>query len=367
MFIAISIGILYEQESLWTNGIKQNAFFLAKALRYCSDVEAVVVFNTTGIRSPTYSFENIYGFSDIKDQADVVIELGGQISAEQTSYLKGRSCRLVSYCCGFEYIHVMESIIFGRELFGENIYINPRYDAIWMIPQVEANSRPYFETLRKIKGNVAPFVWDPIFLEDSSANLPNKGLWIPSGKSNRISILEPNIDVVKFCLYPVLIAEIAYRQEPDAIELVQVTNTNHLANKSKEFTALMLQLEIVKNHKAVFLGRQQTPIFLAENTDIVVSHQWENPLNYIYLEVAWQGYPLIHNAYLCSDLGYYYENNNLESGAKLLLEAIYVHPDQYQSYLSDQRQKIQRFVPGNRQVTLEYERLLHELISAPLR
>lgn len=338
-----------------------------QALRYCSDVEVVAVFNTTGILSPTYSFEKIYDFEGIKDQADIVIELGGQIGAEQTSYLKNRNCRLVSYCCGFEYIHVMESIIFGRELFGENFYINPRYDAIWMIPQVESNSRPYFEILRKIKGSVVPFVWDPFFIEESVMDLPNKGQWAHRDAPQRISILEPNIDVVKFCLYPTLIAELAYRQDPDSIELLQVTNTDHLANKSKEFTALMLKLEIVKNNKAVFLGRQKTPTFLSENTDIVVSHQWENPLNYIYLEVAWQGYPLIHNAHLCSDLGYYYENNNLEDGAKKLLYAIKNHHINYQLYINDQRSNIKRFIPGNKTITLEYERLLQELISTPLR
>lgn len=367
MFIAISIGILNEQESLWTNGIKQNAFFLAKALRYCSFVEDVVVFNTTSIRSPTYSFEEILGFGDIKDRAEVVIELGGQISAEQTEYLKNRTCRLVSYCCGFEYIHVMESIIFGRELFGDNLFINPRYDAIWMIPQVESNSRPYFEVFRKIKGYVAPFVWDPFFLEEASSKLPNKGLWTPPGKPARISILEPNIDIVKFCLYPILIAELAFRQDPEAIELLQVTNTEQLANHSKEFTSLMLQLDIVKNSKAVFTGRQKTPVFLAENTDVVVSHQWENPLNYIYLEVAWQGYPLVHNAHLCADLGYYYENNNLEIGAKQLLDAIHNHPNHYQAYIDKQRYIIQSYLPGNPEMTMDYERLLQQLKSAPLR
>lgn len=367
MFIAISIGILHEQESLWTNGIKQNAFFLAMALRHCASVETVAVFNTTPIRNANHLIQEICDFTDIKDRADVVIELGGQISSEQTEYLKNRSCRLVSYCCGFEYIHAMESIIFGRELFGENLYINPRYDAIWMIPQVEPNSRPYLEILRNLKGDIAPFVWDPIFLENSSNNLPNHGLWSPPKKPYRISILEPNIDVVKFCLYPILITELAFRKNTEAIAILQVTNTDHLANHSKEFTSLMWQLDIVKDHKAVFLGRQETPVFLSENTDVVVSHQWENPLNYIYLEITWQGYPLIHNAHMCSDLGYYYEKNDLENGSSELLKAINTHPNHYQSYITDQRNKIQRFIPGNKALTSEYERLLQKLTLSPLR
>lgn len=70
-----------------------------------------------------------------------------------------------------------------------------------------------------------------------------------------------------------------------------------MARENKDFIALMNQLDIVRDHKAVFLGRYETPMFLAENTDIVVSHQLENPLNYLYLEVCWQGYALVHNAH----------------------------------------------------------------------
>ena len=72
--------------------------------------------------------------------------------------------------------------------------------------------------------------------------------------------------------------------------------------------------------KAVFLGRHDTPAFLAENTDAVISHQLENPLNYFYLEVCWQGYPLVHNAHLVPELGYYYAGNDVQAGAARLRE-----------------------------------------------
>ncbi len=367
MFIAITIGILDEHESLWSNGIKQNAFSLAKALIFCPSVETAVVFNTTAVVRSTQLLDDIYTFDDIKDRADVVIELGGQLDAEQTTYLKNRSCRLVSYCCGSEYIHVMESILFGRDLFGDHLYVNQRYDALWMIPQVESTSRAYFETLRKIKGTVVPFVWDPTFLESACVDLPNHGLWSPTDMPHRITIFEPNIDIVKFCLYPLFIVELAFRQSPDAIKVVQVTNTHHLANRSKEFNALMYQLDIVKNQRAVFLGRHDTPEFLSENTDIVVSHQWENPLNYIYLEVSWQGYPLIHNADMCADIGYYYDKNDLDTGASLLLAAMHEHKDHYETYRTRQRQNIHRFLPGAPRMTATYERLLQQLLAAPIR
>ncbi len=80
--IGITIGLHHEAETLWNNGIKQNAVFLAKALKNCPNVQSVVLVNTTHIpitdqlpwdlnRWPTRTFQ------DAKDEIDVLIELGG--------------------------------------------------------------------------------------------------------------------------------------------------------------------------------------------------------------------------------------------------------------------------------------------------
>jgi len=119
--IGITIGLHHVAETLWNNGIKQNAAFLAEALRHCPQVASVVLVNTTQVpvtpalpwdlnRYPTLSFDAA------KDAVDVLIELGGQIDGAQTDYLKRRGVRLVSYCCGFEYIHAMESVLFRKRM-----------------------------------------------------------------------------------------------------------------------------------------------------------------------------------------------------------------------------------------------------------
>lgn len=371
--IGITIGLKQEDETLWNNGIKQNAVFLADALRNCSNVANVFLVNTTAIqiteqlpwnleRWPTVSFDAA------KDKLDVLIELGGQIDEDQTSYLKQRGTRLVSYCCGFEYIHAMESILFNRPMWGYNLFVNQRYDAIWMIPQVANNSQSYFEVLRRHSAETVPFVWSPIFLEQRSQDLPHRGIYRQRANSpRRLVVMEPNLNLVKFCLYPILIAELAYRQAPDSIEILRVTNAEHIATQSPEFIALMNQLDIVRQHKAVFLGRYDTPTFLAEQTDIVISHQLENPLNYFYLEVCWQGFPLIHNAHLCSDLGYYYPDNRADLGADRVLKAIREHDADADSYRATQRQKIGRYLPDDETLVRTYSQLLADLLARPLR
>jgi hypothetical protein len=370
--IGITIGLHQENESLWNNGIKQNAVYLAEALKHCPSVTSVHLVNTTAIaitaalpwdqaRWPTVAFEQA------KDNLDVLIELGGQVSADQTAYLKTQGCRLISYCCGFEYVHVMQSILFNRPLWGYDLFVNQRYDAIWMVPQVATNSQSYFETLRRRPAQVAPFVWDPIFVDQRSQGFENHGEYRPrAAGAKRLTVMEPNNDIVKFCMYPAFIAEEAYRQRPQDIEILQVTNAERLARESKEFIAVMNQLDIVRQHKAVFLGRYDTPQFLSEMTDVVISHQIENALNYFYFDVCWQGYPLVHNAYMCSDLGYYYEGNSVQNGCRQLLEVLSAHDQGWQEYLARQRQLLGRYLPGCPEVTAEYERLLTALLEQPI-
>ncbi len=368
--VGITIGLQHPNETLWNNGIKQNAVFLAEALKYCPNVASVRLVNTTAValgdalpwdlaRWPTVDWEAA------KDSVDVLIELGGQISAAQTAHLHQRGARLVSYCCGSEYVQAMESMLFDRPQWGSSLFINLHYDDIWMIPQVAELSHGYFSTLRRRSAQVVPFVWDPVLLEQRCAAMADAGCYQPHAGARRLSVMEPNINVLKFCLYPALIAEQAYRQQPERIALLQVTNAERLASKNPEFISLMNQLDIVREHKAVFLGRHDTPQFLAENTDVVLSHQWGNPLNYFYLEVCWQGYPLVHNAALCADLGYYYAGHDLAAGAAQLLAALDGHDAQALDYRAQQRARLARFRPGAAAITQTYSALLDGLFAQP--
>ena len=47
----------------------------------------------------------------------------------------------------------------------------------------------------------------------------------PSNNPKRISVFEPNINVYKFLMYPMLIAEDAYRIDPESFGVIRATNT----------------------------------------------------------------------------------------------------------------------------------------------
>jgi hypothetical protein len=366
--IGITLGLHREDESLWVNGIKQNALFLAMAFQNSPHAHDVVLVNTTAVaitsalawdltRFPTRPF------AEAKDDLDILIELGGQISPEQTDYLKARGTRIVSYCCGPEYVQNIEAMIFRRRLW-DTIFCNQRYDALWVIPQVAETSQGFFETLRRREARVVPFVWHPMAIEARASGLAHGGEYRPTGAPKRLTVIEPNIDVLKFCLYPTLIAERAFREAPESIGFLHVLNATPLATEVPEFIGLMTLLDIVKAGKASFIGNLQTPQVLAELTDIVISHQWGLPLNYLYLEVCWQGYALVHNAHLCREIGYFYPDNDIEGGAQALRVAIETHDLAWEDYRDRQRGLIGRFLATNDDLIAAYDRLLFDLMGA---
>lgn len=367
--IGITLGLRESAESLWLNGIKQNALYLAKLFLNSKHRHSVRLLNTTSValgddlpwdrkRFPTMSYAE--GWRGL----DVLIELGGQIDWNQTAELKGQGTKIVSYCCGPEYVQNIEAMIFKRRLY-ETIYVNREYDCIWAIPQVWDLSRGFFETLRRCPVREVPFVWDPMAIEAATKDLPHKGEYRPSRDRKRISILEPNIDVMKFCLYPIFIAERAFRRCPDLIEFMYVANSDRFVHDNAEFAALMQYCDMIHAGKACFIGRVTTPTFLAEHTDVVVSHQWGLPLNYIYLECCWQGYPLVHNADIVKDLGYYYHAHDLAEGSDRLVEVLTRHDESWQDYLTRQRARISRYLADDPNLVGQYDDLLFELVASP--
>lgn len=365
--IGITIGLNSPSESLWTNGIKQNALFLAKLFLNSPLKHNVKLLNTTSVPITTalpwdlavYRTEQFdEGCADL----DVLIELGGQISAAQTHRVKCLGTKVVSYCCGPEYVQNIEAMIFNRPLW-DNIFINTEYDEMWVIPQIVDTSMHFLKTFRKCPARPVPFVWDPMALEALTEGLPDHGEYRPGAEAKRLTIIEPNIDVLKFCLIPILAVEAAWRNDPNGIGFLHVANSDHLVHQNREFAGLMRHLDLVKAGKASFIGRVVTPTFLSDFTDIVVSHQWGLPLNYFYFECCWQGYPLVHNAEIIEGLGYYYRGNDIDRAGVLVNEAAQFHDEIWEDYRDLQRERIQPYLASNPLLAAEYDELLFNLVS----
>jgi hypothetical protein len=133
--------------------------------------------------------------------------------------------------------------------------------------------------------------------------------------------------------------------------------------ENHEFTGHLKYLDIVKEKKIFMESRYNTPYFLAEHTDIVLSHQWGNPLNYAYLDALHFGYPLVHNADMIKDMGYYYNDFNILSGAEQLIKALSEHDLHHEEYKRRSAFALNRYRATNKSLSDLYDKLIDELFE----
>ena len=372
MKIGITISF-HETYSIWSNGIQLNALMLAETLKQCKDTE-VCFLNIAKCPEEKYQWDTeefpTYYLYDKFLEMDLLIFLGGRIQKEYSDHFKKDSNKkIIYYKCGNEFVVNMEKNIFGPDWQEgdriENIY---GCDDIWYVPQQEESNRHYFECLYRTPAKPVPFVYNPRWIKkecDKKEKLYKQSMFYSNtGASKRISIMEPNMNIVKYSLYPLMIAETYYRTFPENISTVNLVSGGRIGKKSN-FLAMANTFDVKKDKKLFIEGRQITSSFLGNYSDILICHQILNPLNYIYLDAAYMEYPLIHNAELVSDLGYYYEKNNVKQGAKLLEEVIENHDkaENLKEYSIKNKKVLKRFNNLSKDMISQYERLLSNVMN----
>jgi hypothetical protein len=174
---------------------------------------------------------------------------------------------------------------------------------------------------------------------------------------------------MKWFLPSFVLCERAYQLSPHLVD--RIYNTNAFREKigdtlnAKKIENTVRYTDLFLDKRVFFEKRFITFEFMKTHADVAVFHQWGNPLNYIYLEMAWLGYPFVHNAHLCADLGYYYEGYNLEQGAEVLLGAIMKHDSVAREYLRINRERVDRYLPTNATLQQKYKKMFDDLFYQP--
>jgi hypothetical protein len=102
---------------------------------------------------------------------------------------------------------------------------------------------------------------------------------------------------------------------------------------------------------------------MTQYLDILICHQILNPLNYLYLDVAFMGYPVLHNAPMCKDIGYYYEGSDTVDGAKMLDWILENHDNNLKEYEERNKKALFRYFADNRTLIETYDMLIHNLFN----
>ena len=222
--IGITIGLKSNTESSWTNGIKLNILILLKLLKKSQKNYEVCLLNTMKVDftdKPDYLKNiDIHYIDDKYKEIDLMIVMGSQVSIKILQDFKSmENKKIVSYKCGNNYILAMEDILFKENPPGLSQY-ETEFDEVWYIPQQHETNQGYYHTLYRANSLIVPFLWHQEYLLSALVDVERghkagkfaKGYaYNPNKEKKMLGVMEPNLNGVKFCLLPIMIAEESYR------------------------------------------------------------------------------------------------------------------------------------------------------------
>jgi len=368
--IGITFNVPDTPAGVFNSGIGQNVIFLRDVLVYIGYDVYLVVDNQRGKYVPTlYSFDSTYKYTEhnqiLTEGFDIVIQMGYILSKSDIDALRAKGVKLVAYKCGNDYFLDLEATLFGVNGNGGKYDLNyPAFDEVWSIPQMANTNLHYWKTLYRTNCIEVPFIWSPTMLEQYIKTNPEKTFTYKShGRAKKCAIFEPNLNTFKWFFPALLVCENACRIKADSIGHVYITNVDSNPIDGRKFNIdylnkIVKSLDLYKTQKISIEKRHQSLLFMANNADIAVSFQSENPLNYLYLDLAWMGWPIVHNAHLCKDVGYYYEDYNYEMGGSILADVIQHHDAHADEYMARNRAVIDRYLPTNKELQARYKELI---------
>lgn len=375
----INIGITIKlsdpkNDSLFSNGIRQNVILLQEMYEKCKNVNKSYIINTSDIDSELYKGTAWEKYSPFiidseqgKEMCDMVVVSHGNMSLKKYEEYKRLGKKIVLQVLGSELGNFNETVLFKSE--PSNIYKkNPFITTVWTSPHFYDRDRFFFEARYECPVYEAPYIWDPRFIEEHVKILekPDKPiLYTPKSEKKRISVLEPNINMVKTCTIPIVISELFYKKNPAFVEKISIFGGKKLSDK-KDMVDFVAPLSSYVDKKLFFEARYPVVWTLSTHTDILLTHQNECELNYVYLDAAWLGYPVVHNSPMMKDLGWYYPENNAAIAMEHLFYIIrnfdnIEYPDS--KYLNRSRKFAYRYMINNPDNISRYEALIDRALK----
>lgn len=334
--------------SLFVNGLNQNVIFLAEMLKSMDyNVSICVNHDVEECQDPPLDIL-IMEEREIKEyDFDYIIQISWIINKDIISYLKKKNPRLKN-------IHLH----YGNRLFTDLGFLennkmlplsNYDVDEIWVSPHYEF-SIPYLKTYYKNnKVFSIPYIWSPKYIE-------GKGLEYDPNQPKNIAICEPNLNVTKNCLIPIMAVEEVCRSNPNLFDLLYCfCSEKH--RDSTYFKQIMFNLELHKLDKARFVNRYPIAKVLSL-CNVMVSHQHYNALNYTYLEALYLNRPLVHNSTLMDGAGYYYPEFDTQAAASQISKALSIHDDNLDAYKEKSENILFKFSPDNPYVQDRYKQVI---------
>jgi hypothetical protein len=366
--LKVGITVVAGQEAdaaLWSSGITQNIVYLAMLLQRLPRVEMVAMVSCGGAGDAPHALAGLMGAPTLSvaqavETLDVIIELGARPEVEPMKRFRARGGKMVSYMAGNSMAMNFEELA-NDVRYGD--YINDTgFDAVWITPQHWRMNHAYSEITRSPNTQMAPHIWHPMCLTQSAFRLRATPFWRPPAEPWRIGVFDPNVNVLKTFHLPLLVTDNAYRRRPGLIDRVLLFSAEHLKGNT-HFEQFCAATDISQAGKVFAEGRFPVTQMMGSHIDAVVTHQWENELNYLYWDILYLGWPLIHNSQAFQDTGYYYPAFDPQTGGEVLVEALETHEREWAARRPGVLDTLWRFNIDNPAVQARHDELLEDLMA----
>ena len=351
----IAIHMKSLKRSFWSNGMIQHAFFQAKlfhqlgykVIMISPEVDSTKEFDFVEQVMEGWLTRNLYWIKSEQDvwkelDIDLFILWETNISETILNDIKTRfECPIIAMQCGNEGFklwneyHANTNSLIQSSLNHKGTF---RYDVLWTLPHYD-KFKTLYDSIYSIDTKIVPYVWEPSIIEPHMSSHTPDVIYkhIQNTKESPIvSVCEPNRDITKMSLYPIL----GSRQIPDS----------QIHVYGKQCDAMMQHLDVTN-----VTYQPRTPIFeILQSTTIVVSHQIMNELNYLHVECAWFGTPIIHNSPMLKEIGWYYPDHQIDNIPMLWNQIKSLSQIEYLKKVSNDRNYIRKNLFTNRKEALSY-------------
>ncbi|MDH5514934.1 MAG: DUF2827 domain-containing protein [Gammaproteobacteria bacterium] len=360
----LSLGITFRvdvdlKQALFSNGISQNIKFYYDLLTLMGHkpfflTDMPVPGKSLSVKNRKYRALSYKEVLDEKKKLDIAFEAGVSINQAERNVLREQfGTRIVSLRYGHAMVMDMEQV-FLHETMSPGLHVS-KPDYLWTTPHLK-NGAQYLSTIYDCPVRICPYIWEPDFVGSPFAS----GDY---AHTPDIYVMEPNVNILKNALIPMAIIEQVYRAEPHAFGKATILNGKHFQNQKYFLENIVRNMSslVSSADKVYFTGRYNfDDVFTRPN--ILLGHQWDCELNYLYFEALYKGVPCVHNSSVMREVGFYYPGFEVLEGKEQCLKAI----RSFQKTPAEGKKNnafISRYSINNRDVKNEFGRLIDEVLS----
>jgi hypothetical protein len=167
----------------------------------------------------------------------------------------------------------MKGVNFSHHVAGE-------LDEIWVSPHYDFHAE-YAGSINALCGKtrIAPYVWDPMFIENMGQMYDDKGLSLESDRT--FVIMEPNISFQKNSVIPIMIMEAYYRRHSRRVGQVIAINGERLKQNMYYTSSILPYITMYKDSKLQLTPRAHiVNLVKAFPSAIIIMHQNKSKIKF---------------------------------------------------------------------------------------